>query len=66
MVRPTKFVWECDAMADDDKQTDASQQVQSGAQKETADTSATVTAENFQLTESTLKKSLDTSKFEKR
>jgi hypothetical protein len=53
-------------MADDEKQTDTSQQVQSGAQRETPDTSSTATAENFQLTESTLKKSLDTSKIEKR
>ncbi len=52
-------------MADDDKQTDASQQVQSGSQKDTADTSSTVTAETFQLTESTLKRSLDTNKIEK-
>jgi hypothetical protein len=40
------------------------QQTQSGTQ--TTETSTTVTAENFQLTEITAKKSLDSSKIEKR
>jgi hypothetical protein len=42
----------------------ADQQTQSGAQ--TKETSTIVTAENFQLTETTAKKSLNSDKIEKR